>query len=158
VKEVLDEVVDILPSPLDVKPAVGTSPNGGRRSRDQDRPAGPVAAMAFKTLSEQHLGDLSLLRIYSGRIRAGQGRLQHDAPAPREDRFALYDRRQGAERMPRRRGRDIVAAVKLKENTYRRYAPEKAHPVLLPPPIPGLGHCRVHPREEQGRREKWRRA
>src|SRR5262249_2599350 len=66
VKEVLDEVVDILPSPLDVPPAKGKAPGGNAEVVCASDPAQPAAALVFKTLSEQHLGDLSLLRAYSG--------------------------------------------------------------------------------------------
>ena len=72
VKEVLDEVVDILPSPLDVAPIKGTSTNGGGEVVCAPDAAAPTAALVFKTLSEQHLGDLSLVRVYSGRLEAGK--------------------------------------------------------------------------------------
>jgi elongation factor G len=138
VKEVLDEVVDILPSPLDVKPAIGSSPNGGGEREIKPEAAGPVAAMAFKTLSEQHLGDLSLLRIYSGRVEPGKDVLNMTRNRP-EKIGSLYTV-VGKERSECKAGvaGDIVAAVKLKETHTSDTLAEKAHPVLLAPPaFPG---------------------
>src|SRR5207249_1116524 len=66
----LDEVVDVMPSPLDVRPQTGKL-NGAEVTCKAD-PAEPTAALVFKTLSEQHLGDLSLVRIYSGRLETGR--------------------------------------------------------------------------------------
>src|SRR5207249_9245278 len=56
VREILDEVVDVLPSPVDAKPQIGAPADGPRVTVKSD-PAEPAAALVFKTISEQHLGD-----------------------------------------------------------------------------------------------------
>ncbi len=138
VKEVLDEVVDILPSPLDVKPASGTAPGGGGEVVCRPEAGQPPAALVFKTLSEQHLGDLSLVRIYSGTLEAGREVVNTTRQRP-EKLSTLYHL-VGKERMDcgGAEAGDIVAAVKLKETHTGDTLADKSRPVVLAPPdFPG---------------------
>jgi elongation factor G len=138
VKEVLDEVVDILPSPLDVGPCVARSTNGGAEVGCAPDAGQPAAALVFKTLSEQHLGDLSLVRIYSGQLGAGKDLLNTTRNRP-EKLSTLYHL-VGKERLDcaGAAAGDIVAAVKLKETHTGDTLADKNRPVLLPPPdFPG---------------------
>ena len=90
--------------------------------------------MVFKVLSEQHLGDLSLLRVYSGRLEPGRELLNVVRSRP-EKLGALYHL-VGKERKESTTvaAGDIVAAVKLKETHTGDTLAEKSRPVLLPPP------------------------
>ena len=138
VKEVLDEVVDVLPSPLMVKPQSGVSGNGGGDVTCKPDPAEPAAAVVFKTLSEQHLGDLSLIRLYSGRIEPGK-ELANTSRSRSEKIGTLYHL-VGKERHECKGAvaGDIVAAVKLKETHTSDTLADKARPVqLAPPDFPG---------------------
>jgi elongation factor G len=134
VKEVLDEIVDILPSPIDVKPEVGESTNGGAAVTCNPDPAAPAAAVVFKTVSEQHLGDLSLVRIYSGTLDSGK-ELQNTSRNRSEKLGALYHL-VGKERFECKSAKpgDIVAAVKLKETHSGDTLADKSRAVRLAPP------------------------
>ncbi|MDQ3481250.1 MAG: elongation factor G, partial [Actinomycetota bacterium] len=71
VQPMLDAVVDYLPSPLDVEAIVGTALDGETevlRHADEDE---PFAALAFKIQTDQHLGKLTYIRVYSGKLTAG---------------------------------------------------------------------------------------
>jgi elongation factor G len=70
VQPLLDGVIDYLPSPLDVPPIHGITPDGEvvTRSADED---GPLAALAFKVQSDPHVGRLTYIRVYSGTLKAG---------------------------------------------------------------------------------------
>ena len=72
VQNLLDAVVDYLPSPLDVPPADGVDAKDEETpvTRESD-PNGPFAALAFKVMSDPHVGRLTYLRVYSGKIEAG---------------------------------------------------------------------------------------
>jgi len=72
VQPMLDAVVDFLPSPLDVPAIKGHAVNDEETviERHAD-PAEPFAALAFKIMSDQHLGKLTYIRIYSGTLEAG---------------------------------------------------------------------------------------
>jgi elongation factor G len=137
VREVLDEVVDVLPSPLMVKAERGRTPAGEDVECPPD-PAAPAAALVFKTLSEQHLGDLSLLRVFSGRLEPGR-ELLNTARGRSEKLGALYHL-VGKERSecPAGVAGDILAAVKLKETHTGDTLADRSRPVVIAPPaFPG---------------------
>ncbi len=69
VQYLLDAVRDYLPSPLDIKPAVGTDPDGAEVVCSPD-PDAPFVALAFKITTNQ-FGNLCFFRVYSGTIKAG---------------------------------------------------------------------------------------
>jgi elongation factor G len=67
----LDAVIAYLPSPLDVKPVTGLSPQTGEvlaRPADLD---GPFSALAFKIVTDPYVGRLVYFRVYSGTMKAG---------------------------------------------------------------------------------------
>ncbi len=68
----LNAVVDYLPSPLDLPPVAGTSVNNGStemfRKADDDE---PFAGLAFKILTDPHVGRLTFIRVYSGLLKSG---------------------------------------------------------------------------------------
>jgi elongation factor G len=72
VQPMLDAIVDFLPSPVDI-PGIKGHPVGKEDEvieRHAD-PSEPFAALAFKIMSDQHLGKLTYIRIYSGTLEAG---------------------------------------------------------------------------------------
>jgi elongation factor G len=71
VQTLLDAVVDYLPSPLDIPAVEGVSPKTGNT---EPRPAdgnAPFSGLVFKIMADKHLGQLSFVRIYSGKIASG---------------------------------------------------------------------------------------
>jgi len=73
VQALLDAVVDFLPSPIDMPPVVGVSPDDSetqltRRPADDE----PFAALAFKIATDPYVGKLAYFRVYSGMARAGE--------------------------------------------------------------------------------------
>jgi elongation factor G len=133
VKEILDEVVDILPSPLEVKPRTGKPASGDAVELKPDA-AQPLSALVFKVLSEQHLGDLSMIRLFSGRVE--QGREVLNAQRGRPEKLGALYHLVGKERSEASSGMagDIVAAVKLRETHTGDSLADKARPVTIPPP------------------------
>ena len=70
IQPLLDAVTDYLPSPLDVEAIVGTALDGETevlRHADEDE---PFSALAFKIQTDQHLGKLTYIRVYSGKLDA----------------------------------------------------------------------------------------
>jgi elongation factor G len=125
--------VDILPSPVEVKAIRGKNASGAEVECKADV-AEPAAALVFKVLSEQHLGDLSLIRIFSGKLTQGQELMNVMRSRP-EKLGALYQLI-GKERheCPVANAGDIVAAVKLKETHTADTLADRQRPVTLPPP------------------------
>ncbi len=72
VQPLLDAVVDFLPSPIDVGAITGHGVRSEDEviSREPDEDA-PFSALAFKIMSDKHLGKLTYIRVYSGRIHSG---------------------------------------------------------------------------------------
>ena len=70
VQQLLDAIVDFLPSPTDVPPVTGVDNKGNeveRRPSDDE----PFAALAFKVVSDSFVGRLTFFRVYSGVLKAG---------------------------------------------------------------------------------------
>jgi len=71
VRQLLDAVVDFLPSPLDIPAIEGHRPSGETDVRPPEDEA-PFAALAFKIMTDPFVGQLTFLRVYSGRISTGE--------------------------------------------------------------------------------------
>jgi elongation factor G len=77
VQPLLDGIVELLPSPLEVPPLSGTVPPGKGDDgvgREEARPAdddAPFAALAFKVMADPYVGKLTYFRVYSGKLSAG---------------------------------------------------------------------------------------
>jgi len=70
VQRLLDAVVDYLPSPLDIPPVTGKTPDGKEEVR-LPRDDAPFAGLAFKIMADPFVGQLTFVRNYSGTLKAG---------------------------------------------------------------------------------------
>jgi elongation factor G len=117
VQPMLDAVVDFLPSPLDIPPTKGMDVKGIEELEREPDDKAPFSALAFKIMSDPHVGKLTYIRIYSGTLEKGQavvnstkdrkeriGRILQMHANTREDRDVAY-------------AGDIVAVVGLKQTT-----------------------------------------
>jgi elongation factor G len=117
VQPMLDAVIAYLPSPIDIPPTRGTDIKGieelERKADDNE----PFSALAFKIMTDPHLGKLTYVRVYSGTLKQGSqvinstkdrkervGRILQMHANHREDRDAAF-------------AGDIVALVGLKQTT-----------------------------------------
>jgi elongation factor G len=72
VQPLLDAVIDYLPSPIDVPPIHGEDPRTGRELSRRPSEDEPFAALAFKVMSDPYVGRLTYMRVYSGKVKAGE--------------------------------------------------------------------------------------
>ena len=72
VQPLLDAIVDFLPSPLDVAAVEGLKPDSDNIERRTASVDEPFSALAFKLMSDKHVGHLTYMRVYSGCVKAGQ--------------------------------------------------------------------------------------
>jgi len=152
VQPLLDAVVDYLPSPLDVPPAVGIVP--GREDEHIVREASesaPFAALAFKVMSDPYVGRLTYLRVYSGSIESGAGLI--NATKDRKERVGrlLMMHANHREDVDSVGAGDIVAAVGLKSTTTGDTLCDPHAPIVLeqmtfPEPVIGLA---IEPKTKQ---------
>ena len=72
VQPMLDAIVDYLPSPVDVPSIQGHAVNDEETTVERHSdPEEPFSALAFKIMSDQHLGKLTYVRVYSGTVETG---------------------------------------------------------------------------------------
>ncbi len=132
VQPMLDAVVAYLPSPLDIPPTRGTDVKGIEELERKADDSEPFAALAFKIMTDPHLGKLTYARVYSGTLKTGSqvinstkegrkervGRILQMHANHREDREACF-------------AGDIVALVGLKQTTTGDTLCDPSAPIVL---------------------------
>jgi elongation factor G len=71
VQLLLDAVVEFLPSPDDVPPVAGIDPKTKKEAIREPKDDAPFSALAFKIVTDPHMGRLAYFRVYSGRLTSG---------------------------------------------------------------------------------------
>ena len=71
VQPLLDAVVDYLPSPIDLPPVTGMDLKGKEELERKADDGEPFAALAFKIMTDPHVGKLTYFRVYSGTLEKG---------------------------------------------------------------------------------------
>jgi elongation factor G len=71
VQPLVDAVVDYLPSPLDVPPAVGLVPDSTQQAEVHSDDNGKFCSLAFKLWTDPYVGKLVFFRVYSGQLKKG---------------------------------------------------------------------------------------
>jgi elongation factor G len=117
VQPLLDAVIDFLPSPVDLPPVTGLDVKGIEELERPPDDSAPFSALAFKIMSDPHVGKLTYFRVYSGSLQKGAailnstrdrkeriGRILQMHANHREDKQAVY-------------AGDIVAAVGFKNTS-----------------------------------------
>ena len=100
--EMLDAIVDFLPSPADVGAASAEQVDGGDVSLQPDSD-GPLAALIFKTSADPFVGKLSYFRVYSGAFKSDSSTLERQRRPSRAHRAGVHCARQRADRRLRTR-------------------------------------------------------
>jgi len=131
VQNLLDAVVDYLPSPLDVPPIQGTSLDGEFPLVRPPEDKAPFSALVFKIMTDPFVGQLAFIRVYSGKLLSGSsvyvvakgrkeriGRLLQMHANKREEVKEVY-------------AGDIVAVVGLKSVTTGDTICDDKAPVIL---------------------------
>ena len=132
VQLLLDAVVDYLPSPVDLSAIQGFLPGDEQaivtRPSDDDE---PFSALAFKIVSDPHVGKLTYFRVYSGHVSKGGAVL--NSTKGRKERLGRLLRMHANHREDRQDvfTGDIVAAVGLKHTGTGDTLSAMQHPVLL---------------------------
>jgi elongation factor G len=127
----LDTIVDLMPSPSDCGPVVGSKPGSEEKVEFQPESTAPLSAIVFKTSSESHAGDLSMIRVFSGTLAPGKE--VWNASVQRSEKigqlFTIVGKeRKDASSIP---AGDIGAAVKLRETHTGQTLCDKHHPIVL---------------------------
>ena len=117
VQELLDAVVDYLPSPLDVEAVTGTDPDTGEEIQRHPSFDEPFSGLVFKIMTDPFVGKLTYVRVYSGRAESGSYVV--NASNGQRERLGRILEMNAAERIDRddAAAGDIVACVGFKNST-----------------------------------------
>ncbi|MDQ2086682.1 elongation factor G [Herbivorax sp. ANBcel31] len=131
VPQLLDAVVDYMPSPLDIPPIKGLSVDG---EEEMERPAdddGPFSALAFKIMTDPYVGKLCFFRVYSGKINSGSYIL--NASKGKRERLGriLQMHANHREELDTVYSGDIAGAIGLKNTGTGDTLCEEGSPVIL---------------------------
>jgi len=131
VQPLLDAVIDYLPSPIDLPAVKGLDLKGIEELERPPDDKAPFAALAFKIMSDPHVGKLTYFRVYSGSIKKGDavlnstkdrkeriGRILQMHANHREDKTIIF-------------AGDIVATVGLKQTTTGDTLCDPNSPIVL---------------------------
>ena len=131
VQQLLDAVVDYLPSPLDVPPVMGLDPNSSKEVERKSDDGEPFSALAFKIMSDPFAGQLTFFRVYSGTLKTGTAVL--NVTKGTKDRIGrlLKMHANKREEIDEVYAGDIAAAVGLKGATTGDTLADEKQPVLL---------------------------
>ena len=130
VQELLNNIVDYMPSPLDIPNIKGVDMDGNETER-VTADSEPFAALAFKIATDPFVGKLCFFRVYSGTLDAGSTIL--NANKNKKDRIGriLQMHANHREDIDKVYAGDIGAAVGLKEVSTGDTLCDPAHPVIL---------------------------
>jgi len=131
VQQLLDGVVDFLPSPVDIPAVKGLDPNTGKELERKPSDSEPFSALAFKIMSDPFAGQLTYFRVYSGTLKTGTPVL--NVTKGTKDRIGrlLKMHANKREEIDAAHAGDIVAAVGLKGATTGDTLADEKQPVLL---------------------------
>jgi elongation factor G len=133
IQPLLDAIARYLPSPMDIKPAVGVDLASGETITRRADPEEPFCSLAFKVVSDPFVGRLTYLRIYSGVLERGSS-VSNSGRRFAERISRLYqmyaDKRQEIKVC---RAGDIVAVVGLKRSFTGDTLCDADHEILLEP-------------------------
>ncbi|HLJ12866.1 MAG TPA: elongation factor G [Bryobacteraceae bacterium] len=132
VQNLLDAVVDYLPSPIDVPPIEGTNPSNPeetlqRKASDSE----PFSALVFKIMTDPFVGQLAFIRVYSGGLTAGES--IYNVAKGRKERIGRLVKMHANKReeVSEILAGDIGAAVGLKSVITGDTICDEASPILL---------------------------
>ncbi len=132
VQQLLDGIIEYLPSPLDVPAVTGEDPKreGRHIERKTDREE-PFAALAFKIATDPFVGHLTYLRVYSGMIGAGQ--MVFNPRTQKKERLVklLKMHANKREEVKEIGAGEIVAVVGLKFTASGDTLCPQGHPIIL---------------------------
>jgi elongation factor G len=129
----MDFVVAYAPSPLDRGPVQAHHLGSNADIMVTPDPAGHPALFIFKTVSEQHVGELSFFRVYSGTITAGQDLTnESNGKGERLGQIFLMNGKNRQE-VGKLLAGDIGSVVKLKDTHTNNTLSSKDLPVVFPP-------------------------
>jgi elongation factor G len=143
----LDTIAEHFPSPKDRPPVKAKTASGQEEELKAD-PAGPLAALVFKTTADPYVGKLTYLRVYSGVLKGDSTAWNSNKAAAERIGQLFIVRGKAQEPVPQFVAGDIGALAKLAETSSGDTLATRERPFILPPitfPTPAYSAA-VHPK------------
>lgn len=151
VKELLDAIVDLLPSPQEAGEVVGRRPGDGEQIARKPDPSEKFCALVFKTISDPYVGRISLFRVYSGTFKSESVALNSTRGV--QERIGQLFEVRGKEQMAVKEvaAGDIGAVLKLTATLTGDTLCDPSDPIVLegmefPEPVASVA---VHPKTRE---------
>jgi elongation factor G len=131
VQQLLDAVINYLPSPMDIPPVDGENPDTKLQETREASDSAPFSALAFKILNDPFVGQLTFLRVYSGQVSTGTAVM--NTTKRRRERIGrlLMMHANKREDIKDIQAGNICAALGLKTATTGDTLCDEAHPIIL---------------------------
>ncbi|MBN2372590.1 elongation factor G [bacterium] len=128
----LDKIIELLPSPVDMSPLKGKDPHGAEISRER-RTSDPFSAYVFKTVADPYAGKLTLFRVFSGSL-SSDSQIYNSTQDVKEKigQLFLIDGKNNVP-VPKVNAGDISALAKLKTTTTGDTLCDENNPIKYPP-------------------------
>ena len=152
VQNLLDAIVDYLPSPLDVGAMAGMNPNTDKEETREPSEDAPFCGLAFKIATDPFVGKLAFFRAYSGVLKTGS--YVYNSVKGKKERVGRILRMHAnhREEVEAIHAGEICAIVGLKDTTTGDTLCDEAHPIILeqmefPDPVINVA---IEPKTKQG--------
>ena len=131
IQRLLDAIVSYLPSPTDIASITGKNPRVDREEVRHPGDSEPFSALVFKILTDEYVGKLAFIRIYSGQIKTGM--MVYNSVKDTNERIGRILRMNADDRedLAEAYAGDIVALVGLKNSTTGDTLCDKSHQIIL---------------------------
>jgi len=129
IKELLDFIVEYFPSPLDRPKAQATKPDSGEKVAIEINASGPFSGLVVKTLSDPFLGQISIFKVFSGKLQSNGGffNINRGVREKIGQIFSLMGKAQNP--MDFAQAGDIACVAKLKETRTGDSITDEKNPV-----------------------------
>jgi len=131
VQLMMDAVVDFLPAPTDVASIEGTNPKTEAKEVRHPSEKEPFSALVFKILTDEFVGKLSFIRVYSGKLEVGS--VTYNSVKGENERIGriLLMNADSREDVEVAKAGDIVAVIGLKHSTTGDTLCDKSKAIIL---------------------------
>ncbi|MFH1752749.1 MAG: GTP-binding protein, partial [Candidatus Omnitrophota bacterium] len=148
VKELIEGIVKYMPCPAEAKPIDAVNPSDNEPVKLEIKPDGPLVAQVFKTISDPYVGQVNVLKVFSGKF-TGNSSVYNISKGAKEKLSPLFAM-QGKEHTPQdvAHAGDIIGVVKLKDTSTNDTLGDEKHPVRLTDikfPEPAISFS-IHPK------------
>ncbi len=131
IKQLMDAIVDLMPSPADLPVTGAVKAATGDKAEIAVSPAGPFAALVFKTIADPFVGKISMFKVYSGTLKSDS--VVYNSHAEKNEKIAQIFMLRGKKQLPVDKliAGDIGAVAKLQYTGTNDTLCDQANAVVL---------------------------